>query len=149
MTEIRYATNEDVPILMEMIQEAHKESPRYSRLSFNFHKVLELFYSLIVNDPGFAIVAERDGQIIGFMIGFCAPYWGSDDLVASDILVYITPKYRGGSSAKKMVEAFIAWAKEKGAILIQLGVSTGIHTERTVSLYESLGLKRYSIGLEV
>lgn len=146
---IRLATLDDLDLLMIMAEQMHRESPRFSRLSFNFDKVLALFVRLIERDDCLLLVAENDGHIVGALAGFVVPHWFSDDLTANEYGVFVDPMHRGGMVAPRLIKRFVEWSQEKGAKLIQLGISTGIQTEQTVELYKRLGLKLATYGFEV
>jgi hypothetical protein len=78
-----------------------------------------------------------------------APHWFSDDLVASEFGVFLLPEHRGGTAVVRLIREFIRWAQEKGAKMIQIGVSTGVKTGETAALYKAIGLKPCSFGFEV
>src|SRR3546814_20029307 len=82
----------------------------------------------LTNNEGFFSVAEREGVLIGGMIGACTPHWCSDDLVAYDFGLFVEPERRGGLAAAGLLRGFIRWARDKGAVgitaRIQLGRAT-------------------------
>ena len=61
--------------------------------------------------------------------------------VASDFGLFIEPASRGGMTAPRLLKAYIEWAKEQGAVMIQAGITTGVHVEQTTRLYEKLGFR--------
>ena len=134
---------------MELAAAMHAESPRYSKLEFSAEKMANLFVNLIQREQSFILVVERDNILVGMICAIISEHFFSHDLIATDLLIFITPEHRGGALAKSLINMYIAWAKENGAKLIQLGVSTGIHADRTTKLYESIGLQQCSIGFEV
>lgn len=148
-TTIRPATHDDLDLLMPIAEAMHKESPRYSKLAFSHAKVLQLYINLINSDACLLLIAERDGEILGGVAGFVSPHWFSDDLVANEYGVFILPDHRGGMTAVRLVRGYIDWAKSKGAQMIQMGISTGVHVEETEALYQAIGLKQFSVGFEV
>lgn len=146
---IRNAVTADVPNLVELGREMHQESPRFSRLSFDGDKVAMLFCSLIEGDHGFVMVAERGGQIIGGMAAYIAAHWFSQDLVATDLALFVSPDARGGACVPRLVDAYSTWATDRGASMIQLGISTGVQVTDTERLYTRLGLSRFGSLFEV
>lgn len=139
---IRPATIADLPRLIELGQAMHGES-RFSHMRFEPSKVDAMLRMVI--DRGCLIVAERDGEIFGGFAGVLEQHWFSSDLIATDIALFVDPGKRGGLAAANLVKAFVAWAKEKGAALIDIGVNTGVRTYETARLFERLGGK--SAGL--
>ena len=148
-TEIRPATYEDLDILLDIAAAMHRESSRFARLEFSNAKVLQLFITLIESDNGLLLVAERDDTVVGAVAAMIGQHWFSEDIVANEYGVFILPQHRGGMTGARLVRGYIEWAKTKGANMIQLGISTGVHTDETAALYRALGLKQFSIGFEV
>ncbi|BAO29380.1 GNAT family N-acetyltransferase [Sulfuritalea hydrogenivorans] len=148
MPTIRAASHIDVARIAEIGAVLHAESPRFSRLNLSTPKLMQLFLMLIESPDGLLLVADRAGAVVGGMAGVVTPHWFSDDLVSNDYGVFLLPDQRGGMTAARLVRGYIEWAKAKGAKMIQLGISTGVQTEETVSLYRALGLKQFSVGFE-
>jgi GNAT superfamily N-acetyltransferase len=148
-TNIRPATRDDLDLLLEIAEAMHHESPRYVKLIFSHEKMLQLFLNLIYLDNYLMLVAERDdGTVIGGIGGMVTEPFFSTDKVANEIGLFLLPEYRGGTTAARLVKAYVAWAHELGAKLIQLGISTGIYMDKTAALYRALGLQQCSIGFE-
>lgn len=143
--EIRPAREADFERLLLLAAMMVSESPRYSRHAFSIDKARNLFAVLM--QRGGLFCAVKDGAIIGFFAGIVAEHFLSPDLVASDIGIFITPDERGGSAFVRLVKAFEEWAVSQGAREISLGVSTQVHTEQTVRMYERLGYTMASFGL--
>jgi GNAT superfamily N-acetyltransferase len=140
---VRRATEEDIPEVLAMGAALHAESPRYSALTYNPAKVEFLARHVIADPEGGALVAEKDGKIIGMMAGFVAPHWFSDDLIASDYTFYVKPEHRRkGRAALMLVRAFEEWAAAHGAVSIVPGTSTQIDADSTARFYEKLGYER-------
>jgi hypothetical protein len=85
-------------------------------------------------------VAEKDGAVIGWLAGGIAEQWFSRQLMAFEYGLFIAPEHRGGTAGPRLAKAFITWAEEHGAAIINMGITTGVHEERTGDLYSRLGL---------
>lgn len=139
---VRNATAGDIPALIELGTRMYLES-RYSQNSpFDADKCAELARSLINSPAGCVLVAEKDDQVIGWLGGGIAEQWFSRQLMAFEYGLFIAPEYRGGSAGPRLARAFIGWAKDHGAALINMGITTGVHEDRTGELYSRLGLHR-------
>lgn len=149
MCLVRQANLGDLYQLMDIAEAMHHESPRYSALEFSKEKMQALYIKLIEQDNCLMLVADKDGEVVGGLGGAISEGWFTTDLIASEFGVFLIPEHRGGITAARMIKQFIDWAKWNGAKMINLGISTGIHTEETAKLYRSLGLKQCSIGFEV
>lgn len=138
---IRPATLLDVPQLVVLGERMHAES-RFSAMGYAPDKVAALLTGLISSPVGCVLVAERQGAVVGGMAGYCDAHFFSNDLFAADLAVFVEPDRRGGIAAARLVRAFVDWATRRGARMIQVGISTGVHVEQTTRLYESLGFAR-------
>lgn len=145
---IRAATLDDVPALVAMGALMAAESPRYSRLRYSPAKVRALVEHVVSTGEGFMWVSVDDGQITGLMLAVATPHWCSDDLVVGELALYVTPQHRGSTSPLRLIRRFMGWAAERGAVLTQAGVSTGLFTEKTAALYEAAGMRRFGVLLE-
>lgn len=139
--QIRPATIDDLPRLVELGRAMHAESPRYRRLTYAGDKVRRTLGTLIRSSSGFVAVAEDSGQIFGVLAGYADEEWHSHEIVAHDLGVFVEPTARGAAVASMLIARFKAWAAEAGAVFGTLGVSTGIEPERTAALYANLGLQ--------
>lgn len=145
---IRPANAMDIPVLLDLGERMHAESPRFSRLTFSRSRLHDTLRSLIDSPSGFLWVAELNGAVIGGMAGLIAQHWASDDKVATDLALFIDEKQRGGMSTARLITEYKRWAWKHGAHIVQVGVTTGVETEQTARLYERLGLARCGLILE-
>lgn len=134
---IRPATVDDIETIVEIGKVMHGESS-YSDLPFDCEKVHFLMAGLI-NGHGVVFVAEKGGNIIGGFAGGISEFWFCNSLHAFDYGLFILPEHRGGSAAIRLLSAFEHWAKAMGAVWCDIGITTGVHTEKTAGMYEKLG----------
>ncbi len=147
MTAIRKANPADIPTIIEMARDMHAESPRYHTLGFVVEKINTLALHLISTPgAGGVLVAEKQGKLVGMFAFHINQHFFSNDIFASDIVMYLRPGVRGGSLFPRMVKAFEAWADEYGVKEKLLGVSTGIDSWRTVAALERMGYTPVGIG---
>jgi GNAT superfamily N-acetyltransferase len=138
---IRPATIADLPRLLELGARMHAES-RYRVLAFSASKLQQTLTALLAGSGGFLWVAESAGEVIGGLAAMCTPHWASDDLMAVDLALFFPPEHRGGVAALRLVNRYRQWARELGAKLTDLGVSTGIEADRTADLFDRIGFPR-------
>lgn len=146
---IRNATREDLPALVDLSRQMVQESPRYSRLTFAPWKLEHLLGALIDSPDGFVMVADLEGELVGVMAAMVSDHWMAVERMASDFGLFILPGYRGGTSAMRMVRAYLEWARARGAAEITLGISTDVQSEQTARFYQSLGLRQFGFLFEV
>lgn len=145
---IRPATHDDIERLVELGEQMHAES-RFAKLSFDHDKVRNLFAHLIESPDGLLIVADVDGLIIGGFAGYVVEHYFALTKVASDFGLFVAPEHRGGMTAPRLMRAYVEWAKEQGAVMVQAGITTGVHVNETARLYQKLGFKQAGLLFEL
>lgn len=144
---IRPATLHDIPALVALGQRMHAES-RYSVLRFNDAKLGATLRQVLDSPTGFLWVATDEQGLTGGLAAIAAPHWCSDDLVSSDLALFMVPEARGGLAPARLVTRYRQWAADLGVVLCDIGVTTGIQTEQTAKLLERLGFTRCGVILE-
>ncbi|WP_158785146.1 GNAT family N-acetyltransferase [Pantoea sp. BAV 3049] len=138
---IRNATRDDIPALIELGTLMFMES-RYASSPFVPEKCAQLARELIDAPAGCVLVAEEGGKVVGWLGGGIGEQWFSHALQAFEYGVFIAPAHRGSSAAYRLVKTFTDWARDNGASVINMGITTGVHEERTGDLYARLGFTR-------
>jgi GNAT superfamily N-acetyltransferase len=139
---IRHPQSRDIDELVEMGARMHAESA-YSFLPYDRRKVRRFIQSCIDDPAGFCgLVAEEDHRLVGLFAGSLIEYFFCNDVVASDIVLYVDPEHRQGLAALRLVRAFSEWAAKRGAREVCLSVSTNVKPDQTGAFYERLGFVR-------
>lgn len=109
MSNIRPATRDDVlqiaALGMRFISKLKLDSrPDVERVAASVGAVL--------NDKnGVGFVFEKEGQVVGFLLGLAVPIWFDVlDWSAIELAWWVAEDHRGGREAVEMVRAFEAWA---------------------------------------
>ncbi len=126
----------------KIFEESKKVRKSLQNRTYNEEKCGELFDNWKQGADIYAAIAERDGVPIGAVAAYTLPCHFSDGFVAFDLFVYVEPEHRGGKAAFLLIDSYEKWAKQHDVIEICLGVSTGIHPEKTGSFYERLGYEK-------
>lgn len=145
---IRPATHDDIDRLVILGEEMHVES-RFARLPLDVDKVRALFAHLIESPDGLLIVADKDGEVIGGFAGYVAEHYFARTKVAADFGLFISRGDRGGMTAPRLLKAYAKWAKERGAVMIQAGITTGVHVDESTRLYQALGFSQVGVLFEL
>lgn len=146
---IRQATLDDLPALINLGELMHAESPRFSSITFSPVRLGHTLARLVQSPMGFVWVTETDeGEVVGAMVATAFQHWASDDLMTTDLALFLASDHRGGTAAARLARKYHQWGRDLGAKLIQQGVTTGVHTDQTVQLLERLGMKRCGVILE-
>lgn len=87
-------------------------------------------------------VWEVEGEVEGVALMGVVPCFFGPDLVATDFVLYLEPAFRGGHTAKQLVQACVDWALAAGARRVNMGNSAGTPDPAYVSLLEGEGFRR-------
>lgn len=102
---IRVADKWDIPRLTELFVDYYQEQfPQYTDVPLINVKTI---MSLIAAGAGVAVIDEKDGQIRGAIIAIVCPnIWDPSRLVLTEILFYVKPEYRGGTSGGRLIKKY-------------------------------------------
>ena len=84
-------------------------------------------------------LANQGDQAVGFAGACVSPFYFSTMEKASDIGLYVVPKYRGGSVACRLIKRLEKWAKDMGHQKLYMGQSVGLKVDKTLSFFERNG----------
>lgn len=138
--KIRPATEDDRLALFKLAVTMHAETD-FRALALNPGKTLDSLGFWIAGPSAVALLAVHDtAGPVGFFLAKITAPWYSDEPAAVEDCFYVLPAHRGSRAAYSLVRAFVAWAKERGALHGRAGVSSGAGRagER---LYEHFGMK--------
>lgn len=138
---IRDIEDRDFPVLLNLAREMHAESRFAARYPFDPGKVESLLRLGMRSDDWAAWVIEDDGMICGAFLGMVTEQWFSRALVAQDLALFVRPEHRGRMAGMRLVERFKLWARTRGAVDVEVGVNTGVATERTGYLLRACGFR--------
>lgn len=135
---IRRATDADIDDIVWLAHAMVEESPLWDEFD---PAQMRLVLSNVIGGQGAVFVAELPGRDLpaGVVAAFLTKRPFSGQLFVADLALYVRPEHRLGRMAKRLVDVLEAWAREEGAVEIQLGVSSGIHPKKTGALYRSWG----------
>jgi len=112
----------------------------YSHLDYDPQDLRNLGHSALTDRQNYAAFVAVDGNILkGMIAGFIYKHFFGSDKCAADLLFYVDPLFRGGTTGPRLLKRLEVWAKDSGAKDLVLGISSSIHADRTAQLYEKLG----------
>lgn len=134
---IRAGTPADIPRILELGRMLHAISS-FRDIPFDSEKVAATMRALM-DGAGVVFVAERQGVVVGGLAGGITEYFFSREKLGFDYSFFIEPSHRHGITALKLIRALEIWCKARGAITLQLGISTGLNVDGLSKFYELAG----------
>lgn len=139
---VRRCEELDLPMVLQMAATFHAESPVFAPLPFDEGTVYRLVRQAISDDNWLALVAVASGgELVGIGLFYAMPTFFGPAIEAGDLAFYVTPSRRGGLAAAGMLEAYLRWAGEKGASMINMGVNTGINHDVAIRTFAKAGFR--------
>jgi GNAT superfamily N-acetyltransferase len=140
---IREATHDDVDSIVELGVSMHRES-NFAPIQYCPENTAQSIHGLIESDRGFVAVSVHDGSVSGFIIAVAFPAWFGNgrDLIASDMVLYVMPERRRGTSAVFLASAFKDWALARGVRQVRAGTAAGPAGQAANAIYDHLGFKQ-------
>ncbi len=130
-----------------MMRRAHREAPRYKRFSFEEERVREMVAKAIAtsNDTGEVIILvcedTSNRTLTGIMALSCQKHAWCMGRYVIDLVQYVRPNRRGGTTFIRLIDAAERWAESKQVDEIIFGISSGFKAKKNIKLYERLGYK--------
>lgn len=146
MTEVRAMREDDLIQAIDLGEDVHRQS-NYAHMFYD-KQYLAQWARAAIKDPDFCLLTAeqeypgRAPYMTGFFVGCVQPLYFNGKKQAVDLILFAVNDKRGMLAAKYLIEDFEKWALGKGAVIIDLGITTGIREERTEKFYEALGYKR-------
>lgn len=130
---IRHAERYDLDVCVEYVRRHVAISIFKDTVPFCPETTRNTLEALIESDVGFVMIGESS-----ILAGIIMPMaWNADVLAASELILYS----EGGLQAWKLVKAFEAWARRKGAKVANVGLMVGEGQSDPTKLYERLGFE--------
>jgi len=124
---IREVTSSDAKALLPLVQElvtSFRVVPESYQVSF---------HRLVQNHSALVLVAESEGELVGYSLGFIHDTFYANGPVSWLEEIMVNPAHRRSGLGGRLVKAFEAWSQENGAVLSALA------TRRASEFYESIG----------
>lgn len=139
---IRAATLDDIPKMVELAAQMHPEGD-YKNVPYNPEMYGRFLEIALPQDQYCLFVYEKDGEIVGAIMGSVFCFLFSPLLQAADMGFFVVPEHRGTLAAPLLEKAYREWAIRKGKeagqdfIKVRLDVSTA--NTKAGAFYERLG----------
>ena len=106
---IRQASKFDIPKIIEMLLNFGKVAPIEVLRQAEAGNYIEGLLTEIIIGSGFILLAEKDNEVVGMIIGGIIPnVWNPKVKQCSEIAYWVEPEFRGGTIAYKLLKAYFA-----------------------------------------
>jgi GNAT superfamily N-acetyltransferase len=140
---IRPIEDQDVEPGIDIIRTMLEEGTEYQGVLFD-EAVVRGWLRAAIEKPddyfGVALMSE-EGKPVGGMLGCRGNFTFSKQYMAIEVGLYILPEYRGSSAAVRLIKTFETWARDRGCVMIQSGVTIGINNDLAAGIYRKLGYR--------
>lgn len=137
---IRRFAAQDLEACIELGSMMHQESV-YRHQPFSKDRLTFLAHLCLTNPDYICLVAERNNQIVGLMVGVAGQNFFADSKYAADLALYVALQHRGSTAAVRLIIEFSKWAETAGCNELRCGVTTGINDELGGKIYRRFGFK--------
>lgn len=124
----------------------HAESPVYRDHPFDDERFLQWVELCLTSEDWLCLVAWKGMTPIGFIAVGAMEMLFSRHRTVDDLGLFVLPEHRGTATALRLVRAMEEWASSR-AVKIRIGVTTGVHAERTQAFLERLGYTQTGVLL--
>jgi GNAT superfamily N-acetyltransferase len=111
--------------------------------AFDIGRFCELWTELLGRDHGVIFVAEDQGLITGAIAGMIHRDIYGEALIAEEFFWFVRPETRG--AGVRLYRAFEAWARERGAVSLQMVHLLDSMPAKVGAFYERLGFRAAEI----
>ena len=106
--KIRHANKFDFPQILALLHTFKYEGPSSLGNSFNNEKHVELIFAQILAGRGVALIAEKDGLIVGMLLGIIdSLLWDPDTRVLSELVYYVDKQNRKGTAGYRLLAEYV------------------------------------------
>lgn len=140
---VRLAKEPDIETFVELGRRVHAEGVS-NAFPYSPDKVRVLGERAFSEKKGRygLLVAERDSQAVGMLVGMADSLFFSEAVVATSLVFFVVPEHRGSMAAVKLLHAFKKWAKACGAEAIQIHVTNGVRMQQADRIMKKLGFRQ-------
>jgi len=137
MKLVEYSARDNPEYLDQVIDALLAESPELKGIEVERAVVR----SMLEKSPQIkCLIHVVDNYLIGVIILQIGPIWYAPKRRgARDLLIWVSPPWRGSSTAPRMIHWLESWAEKNQVDDLFLSQSTGVAVERTADFYKRMG----------
>jgi GNAT superfamily N-acetyltransferase len=124
--QVRRATPKDIEGVLPLVKEF------VTSFEIIESKFRQSYLGVLEKPNAIALVADDEGNLIGYCLGFCHDTFYANGNVAWLEEIMVSSSYRRQRIGESLMASFEDWAKSKGAVLSALA------TRRAATFYEAI-----------
>lgn len=135
MPKVRLFVEEDIPALVAMGRELHKEN---GLMPFSELRAYDMARRAVARDPRDRVIGGAIGPIgkpEAMIVLFTGTYWYTDSPHLEELFAYVKPEFRKSNRAKALVEFAKLCARELKSPLL-IGIVSNERTAAKIRLYK-------------
>jgi len=122
-----------------------QENSNFSKCGWSTEKAFN--FVLSGSDPEsntFMRVCEKEGEIVGFFLGSAVEYFFSSSVIAQELVVVFKAEHRDNIALHLalMITDFTEWARQRDAIEVCIGITSGIAGDGYPKFIQGQGFKQ-------
>ena len=124
---LRLYKAKDLPRMIDIIMQYVPQLPNYKKIKLDRNRIEYVLVHNIDNALSFNcwVLCDTHDEVQGGVAGWCVMSLLSKDLVADDVFMSVVPEYRTLRNANMLIQAYVEWARQRGAALIRASHSGG------------------------
>jgi N-acetylglutamate synthase-like GNAT family acetyltransferase len=134
---IRKAETSDIPNIIDLICKVAETETAFNWVKPDKQRIFET----LVNECHFVSIAEVESSIVGIFMISVRTSWFSEQLLASEVLWYVLPEYRGSKIGLKLLDSAVEYVKIN-KLPFQLSLFTEEDIDRKIKVLERKGFKK-------
>lgn len=135
MIKVRRAKHSDITPIVKYSRQAHEKSSFSALAPFSPAKARKNFTRLLTRPDFVILIAERDGETCGVLIG------SVDEMLQCNARYAVDIEFYADGGGKELIEAFREWAKAMNCKILMMADSNGGRTEVKDRFYQGAGFE--------
>lgn len=110
---IRPATKWDLNTVLDMLRNFRSQTPIEIMAMCDDETYMNKVYNHIISGLGVALIAEKDQQAVGMIMGVISPsLWDPNLYILNEMCLWVEPEHRFSTAGYKLIKAYGAAAEE-------------------------------------
>jgi GNAT superfamily N-acetyltransferase len=135
---LRQLTTDDMPQLLELAREMHKNGV-YAAYPIDEDRIAYILTAIIEEPSALTVGYEVDGVLAGAFAGEVIQDLWVDVMVAVDHAFYVREAHRGSRAGIVLLKEYERWAKDMGADVLRPVVYAGVDNDAVSSILSRMG----------